>query len=101
MEAESETQCQILGPGLGVFLRRGRKDYRIQGVRDIGDKPVEFASLASLANGNLQSLNQKAGVLYGTNLHPLHIWDSCIAWSICRSLDDGMKGCPYCFGWLL
>lgn len=66
MEAESEIQCQILGLGLGVFLRRGRKDYRSQGVRDIGDigdKPVEFASLASLANGNLQQVSSM-GLIY-------------------------------------
>lgn len=87
-----------IGPGsrsLSEEREEGLKEPRSQGH---WRKPIEFASLA---NGNVQSLNQKTGVLYGTNLNPLQIRDNCIAWSICRALGNGMKGCPYCFGWLL
>ena len=52
MEEDSETHGQTMGQAMGVLLKRGRRDFRNQGVRDIGGKPTQKASLTQ---GNSES----------------------------------------------
>lgn len=45
--------------------------------------------MATLAYRNSQSLNQHPRNLHRTELGPLHIHDSCVAWSICVTPSNG------------
>lgn len=47
--------------------------------------------MASLAHGNLQSLNQPLGGLYGMDLY---VCGTRIAWPICGMSVTERRGCP-------
>lgn len=47
--------------------------------------------MASLAHGNLRSLNQQSGGLYGMDLY---VCGSPIAWPICGTSVTDRRGCP-------
>lgn len=59
-----------------------------------------YLATTSLVHGKLQHLNQQPKSLNRTNLVPLHIYNSCVAWFICGTPGDGNRGCLWCFGWL-
>lgn len=82
-----------------VLLKRERRDCRSPGV---GLQPLqENPQKANLAHGNSQSWNQQPGSPQGTYLGSLHVCDSCIAWSVCRTPSNGSRACPGYFDWLL
>ena len=47
MEADTEIHSQVLGPALGIPLKRGRKDYMSTGVKVITSEPTKTTKLGS------------------------------------------------------
>lgn len=67
----------------------GSRIIGTRGVRDVGGKPTETASLA---HGNSQK--QQPGILNGTDLSPLRICDSCVVASIGGISGNGIRVVP-------
>lgn len=65
-----------------------------RGVRDIAGKPTETARLSQRNSKREPTTREPAGS------QPLHICDSCVAWSFCGTRGNRSR-IPGCFDWLL
>lgn len=97
-----QTHSQILGWSWGILLKRGRKDCKRQGVKEITRKP-KWINL-TWAQRSSQRLNKQPKKLYGTDRGPLHRCDSCVARFPCGIPNSREQGCLWfskAFGTLL
>lgn len=70
--------------------------------------PIKFIQLTFFMDqkqltqvpGNIYTLDQKLGILHGTDLGPLHVCVcvcySCVAWSVCKAPSTKIRVGPCC-----
>lgn len=89
MEEDSETHGQTLDCILGNPAKGGG----IVGARGSGTLQENTQKWLAWFMGT-QSLNQQPVSLQGTDLGPLHMCDSCVAWSICGTPGSRSRAIP-------
>lgn len=61
-----------------------------QMVKGTTGNPTETADCA---HGSSWTLNQELGSLHGAYLGPLHVFESCVAWSVGKTPNSEIRTC--------
>lgn len=96
METYVDSQPNNVGGDQRILQKRGRKDFRSIGVKDITRNLQN--QLNFIPRGS-QKLNQPWS-LRGTDLSTRHFCYNCVAWSSCEIPNSGNRGYLRLFNWL-
>ena len=95
LETDVETHSQTLGRAWGILRKRGRND--LQEPERSSTETRNLQNQLTRAHRDSQSLSHQPESMHGTDLSPLHICNSCVAWfsygtPIIR-VWEGSRGC--------
>ena len=89
-EIDAETHSQTLNGAQEILWKRGRNACR--SVKDTTKKKKPPPNQLPWAHRRPQRLNHQAESMLGTDLDPLHIWNSCVPWSSHGTPKNGSWG---------